>query len=113
MGIFKISYIFDRKITMRHQAAYSLLYIGGNSAPTQAQVEAFMKECGVSCDKATLTTFFAQIKDKSVTDLVAAGHKKHVKMPTGGGGGAPAAKGGAAAAEVVRLGSPSRKAMAH
>ena len=86
---------------MRHQAAYSLLYIGGNSAPTQAQVEAFMKECGVSCDKATLTTFFAQIKDKSVTDLVAAGHKKHVKMPTGGGGGAPAAKGGAAAAEVV------------
>merc|ERR1712070_86908 len=91
MGIFKISYIFDRKITMRHQAAYSLLYLSGNAAPTQAQVEAFMKECGVSCDKATLTTFFAQIEGKSVTDLVQAGAKKHVKISAGGGGARPAA----------------------
>ena len=57
-----------------------------------------MKDCGVSCDKATLTTFFAQIDGKSVTDLVAAGAKKHVKMPTGGGGARPAAAGAAAAA---------------
>ena len=84
---------------MKEQAAYSLLYISGNAAPTSAQVEAFMKDCGVSCDKDTLKTFFAQIDGKSVTDMVAAGSKKHVKMPTGGGGGArPAAAGGAAAA---------------
>merc|ERR1712070_9225 len=103
MGIFKISYIFDRKITMRHQAAYSLLYLSGNAAPTQAQVEAFMKDCGVSCDKDTLTTFFKQIDGKSVTDLVGAGAKKHVKMPTGGGGARPAAAaGGAAAVEEVK-----------
>ena len=82
---------------MRHQAAYSLLFLSGNAAPTQAQVEAFMKDCGVSCDKATLTTFFKQIEGQTVTDLVAAGAKKHVKMPTGGGGARPAAAGGAAA----------------
>ena len=87
---------------MRHQAAYSLLYLSGNAAPTQAQVEAFMKECGVSCDKATLTTFFAQIEGKSVTDLVAAGAKKHVKMPTGGGGARPAAAGAAVAEEAPK-----------
>ena len=88
---------------MKHQAAYSLLYLGGNAAPTQAQVEAFMKECGVSCDKATLTTFFAQIEGKSVTDLVQAGAKKHVKISAGGGGARPAAAaGGAAAAEEVK-----------
>ena len=65
---------------MRHQAAYSLLFLGGNSAPTQAQVEAFMKESGVSCDKATLTTFFKQIEGKSVTDMVNAGAAKHVQL---------------------------------
>merc|ERR1712166_1409228 len=96
MGIFKISYIFDRKITMRHQAAYSLLFLGGNAAPTQAEVKAFMKDCGVSCDDATLKTFFAQIDGKTVTDMVAAGSKKHVKMPTGGGAARPAA------AEVIK-----------
>ena len=85
---------------MRHQAAYSLLYLSGNAAPTQAQVEAFMKECGVSCDKATLTLFFKQIEGQTVTDLVAAGAKKHVKMPTGGGA-RPAAAAGAAAAEAA------------
>ena len=65
---------------MRHQAAYSLLFLGGNSALTQAQVEAFMKESGVSCDKATLTTFFKQIEGKSVTDMVNAGAAKHVQL---------------------------------
>ena len=72
---------------MKHQAAYSLLFLSGNANPTQDQVEKFMKASGVSCDKATLTTFFKQIEGKSVTELVKAGSKKHVKMPTGGGGG--------------------------
>ena len=85
---------------MKHQAAYSLLYLSGNAAPTQPQVEAFMKDCGVSCDKATLTIFFKQIEGKSVHDLVSAGAKKHVKMPTGGGGAKPAAAGAAAVEEV-------------
>ena len=85
---------------MKEQAAYSLLYLSGNAAPTQAQVEAFMKECGVSCDKDALSTFFARIEGQSVTDLVAAGSKKHVSMPTGGGGARPAAAAGGAAAAV-------------
>ena len=87
---------------MRHQAAYSLLFLSGNAAPSQAEVKAFMKDCGVSCDDATLKTFFAQIDGKTVTDMIAAGSKKHVKMPTGGGGARPAAAGGAAAVEVEK-----------
>ena len=84
---------------MKEQAAYSLLYLSGNAAPTSAQVEAFMKECGVSCDKAVLKTFFERIEGQSVTDLVAAGSKKHVSMPTGGGGGARPAAAAAAVEE--------------
>ena len=85
---------------MKHQAAYSLLYLSGNKAPSQDEVEKFMKACGISCDKATLTTFFKQIDGKTVPELVTAGHKKHVKMPAMGGGGGAAA-GGAAKADAA------------
>jgi ribosomal protein L12E/L44/L45/RPP1/RPP2 len=36
---------------MKYQAAYSLLFISGKSSPTQADVEKFMKDSGISCDK--------------------------------------------------------------
>merc|ERR1719265_662525 len=83
---------------MKHQAAYSLLFLSGNSAPTQAQVEEFMSAVGVSVDKEAIAAFFKTIEGKSVPELVKEGEKKQVTMPRGGGGGAVAA-GGAAAAE--------------
>merc|ERR1712086_789979 len=70
--------------TMKHQAAYSLLWLAGKE-PTQKDVEAFMKKCGVSCEKESLDAFFKTLKENNVVDAVAAGSKKHISMPSGGG----------------------------
>jgi len=83
---------------MKHQAAYSLLFLSGNSAPTQQQVEDFMKASGVAVDAESLKIFFQTIEGKSVPELVAAGSKKQISMPSGGGGAAAA--GGAAVEEA-------------
>ena len=87
---------------MKHQAAYSLLWLAGKE-PTQKDVEAFMKKCGVSCEKESLDAFFKTLKENNVVDAVAAGSKKHISMPSGGGAARPAAAataGGAAAAKA-------------
>ena len=101
---------------MKHQAAYSLLYLSGNAAPSklsdlkiltyifkllaQQQVEDFMKASGVSVDAESLKIFFQTIEGKAVPELVQAGSKKTISMPRGGGGGGAAAAGGAAAVEA-------------
>ena len=54
-----------------------------------------MKKAGVSVDKEELDIFMKAMEEKSVTELVAAGSKKLVSMPTGGA--RPAAAAGAAA----------------
>lgn len=58
-----------------------------------------MKDCGVSVDKTELDQFFAAIEGKTIPELVAAGEKKLVSMPSGGGARAPAAAGAAGAGE--------------
>ena len=60
---------------MKHQAAYSLLYLAGKT-PTKKDVEEFMKKCGVSVDKESLDAFFKTIADKQVVDAVKEGGKK-------------------------------------
>lgn len=55
-----------------------------------------MKACGVSCETSELETFFKALGDRALPELVAAGSKMTISMPSGGGGGA-AASGGAAA----------------
>ena len=59
-----------------------------------------MKASGVSVDKVSLAQFFKGIEGKTVPELVVAGQKKQVKMPSGGAA-RPAAAGGATAAAVV------------
>ena len=64
----------------------------------KSDVEKFMKDAGVSVDKASLDQFFKCIDGKTIPELVKEGKKKQVSMPSGGGARAPAAAGGAAAA---------------
>jgi large subunit ribosomal protein LP2 len=59
-----------------------------------------MKDCGVSVVKTELDQFFAAIEGKTIPELVAAGEKKLVSMPSGGGARAPAAAGAAGAGEA-------------
>ena len=77
-----------------------MLFIGGKSAPTQAEVEKLLKDSGVSCDKKELTQFFTILGDNKVVDLVKAGEKKKCSMPSGGGRAAAAS--GAVVAEAPK-----------
>ena len=87
---------------MKHQAAYSLLYLSGKASPTKAEVEAFMKASGISVDKEALTAFFKTIEGKNIVELAQEGKKKHISMPCGGGGAAVAAPAGGAAHEAPK-----------
>merc|ERR1711862_981823 len=77
--------------TMKHQAAYSLLWLSGKKDITANVVETFMKACGVSCDKAELEVFIKNVGDRKLSELVSAGSKRTISMPCGGGGGGAAA----------------------
>merc|ERR1712110_726580 len=94
MGIHSLIYFCE---TMKHQAAYSLLWLSGKKDITASDVETFMKACGVSVDKAELEVFIKAVGDRTISDLVKAGSKRTISMPCGGGGGGATPAGGAAA----------------
>lgn len=85
---------------MKHIAAYALLVLGGNNAPTAADVEKVMKEAGIKGDSDKAAAVCAACKGKDFHSLVAEGLKAMSSM---GGSSAPAAasKAPAKAAEKV------------
>ena len=64
---------------MKHQAAYAILYLNG-TAPTMAEVEAFMRACGISVDKEQLARFFACMDGRDYTNLINEGQAKMAAM---------------------------------
>ena len=80
---------------MRHIAAYALLVLGGNDAPSAADVEKVVKDAGAEADKEKIAALCEALKGKPFNELVAAGVAKLGSMGTGS---APAAGGSAAAA---------------
>jgi large subunit ribosomal protein LP2 len=92
---------------MRHVAAYLLAVLGGNANPTAKDLKSILGSVGVEAETKQLTIVIAQLKGKSVTQLIAEGTKLlAADVPSGGGGGG-AAK---AAAPVVE--KPVEKAAA-
>lgn len=86
---------------MRHLAAYLMLVVGGNSAPTAADVTAMLGKAGIDVDQASLTTLISELEGKDLAELLKIGEDKLCTLSSGGGGGAPvaaAAGGGGAAA---------------
>eukprot|EP00753_Platysulcus_tardus_P002814 PLAT11928.1.p1 GENE.PLAT11928.1~~PLAT11928.1.p1 ORF type:complete len:134 (-),score=58.08 PLAT11928.1:155-496(-) len=83
---------------MRHLAAYMLLALGGNAAPSADDVKALLAEAGAEVDDAQLELLMSKLEGKNLDEVLEAGKEKLVAVPTGGGGGAAAAAGGAAAA---------------
>ena len=85
---------------MKHIAAYALLILGGNNAPTAADIEKVLKEAGVKGDADKAAAVVAACAGKEFHTLVAEGVKAMSSF--GGGSSAPAAaKGPAKAAEKV------------
>merc|ERR1711997_804513 len=86
------------KINMRYVAAYLLAVLGGNAAPSAADVKAIISSVGIDADSEKLDKVISELKGKSVEELIAEGSKKLASVPSGGGAAAPAAAGGAAPA---------------
>eukprot|EP01010_Urceolus_cornutus_P001764 NODE_2334_length_574_cov_120.769524_g1850_i0.p1 GENE.NODE_2334_length_574_cov_120.769524_g1850_i0~~NODE_2334_length_574_cov_120.769524_g1850_i0.p1 ORF type:complete len:109 (+),score=17.53 NODE_2334_length_574_cov_120.769524_g1850_i0:126-452(+) len=82
---------------MRYVAAYLLATLGGNETPSLKDVEKILSSVGVEMDKTKAEKVIAELKGKSVDDLIKAGTEKLATVPSAGA--APAAGGAAPAAE--------------
>ncbi|KAJ7672665.1 60s acidic ribosomal protein-domain-containing protein [Mycena rosella] len=89
---------------MRHIAAYLLLQIGGNASPSAADITALLKTVSIDADEPRLKKLVAELKGKSIDELIAEGSNKLASVPSGGGGGgggSAAAAGGSAPAAAA------------
>lgn len=54
---------------MRHIAAYLLLQIGGNTAPSAADVKKLLGVVGVEADEERLTKLIAELEGKDINQV--------------------------------------------
>jgi large subunit ribosomal protein LP2 len=84
---------------MKHMAAYLLLKLGGNDAPTAAEVTKALEAVGVESDSERLGALLSELEGKDMDELLASGKEMLAKFGSGGGGGGGAAGAGADAVE--------------
>ena len=83
---------------MKELAAYMMVRLSGNDAPTADDVTKVLASMEVEADADALTKLFAALEGKNIDDLIEAGKDKLSKFGGGGGGGG-GGSGGAAAEE--------------
>eukprot|EP01034_Spumella_vulgaris_P033541 gene33541-41391_t len=95
---------------MRHLAAYTLLVVGGNAAPTVEQVTALITSIGGEVDEEKLTQLFADLEGKDLAELLALGEEKlKVCSAAGPAAAAPSAGGAAPAAAAAAPEKPKEE----
>ncbi|KAF9935370.1 60S acidic ribosomal protein P2 [Linnemannia zychae] len=84
---------------MKYLAAYLLLTIGGNAAPSVKDISALLATVGIEAEADRAETVIADLAGKDTNELIAEGSKKLASVPSGGAAVASAAPaaGGAAA----------------
>lgn len=87
---------------MRYVAAYLLAVLGGKESPSTADIEKILSSVGIEADGTRLGKVVADLKGKSIEELIKEGREKLSSMPVGGGAvaAAPAAGSAPAAAEA-------------
>eukprot|EP00599_Poterioochromonas_sp_BG-1_P009865 CAMPEP_0173143604 /NCGR_PEP_ID=MMETSP1105-20130129/6757_1 /TAXON_ID=2985 /ORGANISM="Ochromonas sp., Strain BG-1" /LENGTH=55 /DNA_ID=CAMNT_0014057167 /DNA_START=68 /DNA_END=232 /DNA_ORIENTATION=+ len=55
---------------MRHLAAYLLLVVGGNAAPTAEDVKALLGVAGIDGEEERLTQLLADLEGKDLNELI-------------------------------------------
>ncbi|KAL2506996.1 60S acidic ribosomal protein P2-4 [Forsythia ovata] len=88
---------------MKIVAAYLLAVLGGNTSPSADDLKGILGSVGVEADDDRIELLLSQLKDKDITEVIAAGREKLASVPAGGGavavaGPASAVSGGAAPA---------------
>ncbi|KAL1376184.1 hypothetical protein pipiens_004482 [Culex pipiens pipiens] len=66
---------------MRYVAAYLLAVLGGNAAPSNADIEKILSSVGIEADSTRVTKVVNELKGKSVEELIASGREKLSSMP--------------------------------
>lgn len=84
---------------MRYVAAYLLAVLGGKEAPAAGDIEKILSSVGIEVDSARLSQVVAQLKGKSIDELIKEGRSKLSAMPVGGGAAAATAAAPVAAVE--------------
>lgn len=84
---------------MRYVAAYLLAVLGGKETPAAGDIEKILSSVGIEVDSARLSQVVAQLKGKSIDDLIKEGREKLSAMPVGGGAVSAAAAPAAAVEE--------------
>lgn len=107
--VFKDKYVLDISAVFRMKviAAYLLAVLGGNTSPTADDVKNILESVGAEADEEKLEFLLTELKDKDITEVIAAGRERLSSVTSGGGAiavGAPAAAagGGAAPAEEAK-----------
>ncbi|KAL5081884.1 hypothetical protein RYX36_010305 [Vicia faba] len=86
---------------MKVIAAYLLAVLGGNAAPSAADIKKILASVGIEAEDSNIELLITEVKGKDFAELIASGREKLASVPSGGGGGAvalSAASGGGAAA---------------
>jgi large subunit ribosomal protein LP2 len=79
---------------MRYVSAYLLAVLGGNASPSNADLQKILSSVGVEVDTSRLEKVIAELKGKSIEELIEQGREKLSSMPSGGGAVAAAAPAG-------------------
>ena len=82
-------------IQMRHVAAFLLCVLGGNDAPSAADVEKVITSFGGEVDAEKVELLVKELEGKNIEELIEAGKKKLATVSVGAA--APAGAAGAAA----------------
>jgi len=67
-------------LRMRYVAAYLLAVLGGNDKPSESDIKKILSSVGIETDPACLKKVIAELKDKNVDELIAAGQWKCVHL---------------------------------
>ncbi|KAL9388410.1 hypothetical protein Peur_017015 [Populus x canadensis] len=69
---------------MKTVAAFLLAVLGGNNSPSAEDIKKILASVGAEADD-KIELLLSQVKDKDITELIAAGREKLASVPCGGG----------------------------
>ncbi|KAE8351070.1 60s acidic ribosomal protein-domain-containing protein [Aspergillus coremiiformis] len=83
---------------MKHLAAYLLLNLAGNAAPSADDIKSVLSSVGIDADEDRLQKLLSELEGKDIQQLITEGAEKLATVPSGGAAGAAAAPAAGAAA---------------
>ena len=94
---------------MKHIAAFLLLSLAKESAPTADDVKGLLSTVGIEADAERLDKLVAELDGKNVADVIAEGKEKLASVPSAGAVAAAPAAGGAAAGGAAEEAKEEKK----